>query len=73
MRSSEAALEARFVLEVVRTILQTAVAARVPVHEYLVTGLRTSEAVVKLHSERFSPRPWATANLDSQAPTPPTS
>jgi len=66
-------LEGRFVLDVVRTILQTAVAAGVPVHEYLVSVLRTSEAEVKQHPERFTPRAWAAAKLDAQAPTPPTS
>jgi hypothetical protein len=61
-------LEGRFVLDVVRTILQTAVAAAVPVHEYLVSVLHTSEAEVKRHPERFTPRAWAATN----APTPPT-
>lgn len=64
-------LEGRFVLDVVRTILQTAVAAGVPVHEYLVSVLRASEAEVERHPERFTPRAWAAANLDAQAPTPP--
>ena len=65
-------LEGRFVLDVVRTILQTAVAAKVPVHEYLVSVLRTPEAEVKRHPERFTPRAWAAANLGTQVPTPPT-
>jgi len=52
-------LEGRFVLDVVRTILQTAVAAGVPVHEYLVSVLRTSEHEVAKHPDRFTPRAWA--------------
>jgi len=52
-------LEGRFVLDVVRTILQTAVAAGVPVHEYLVSVLRTSEHEVANHPDRFTPRAWA--------------
>ena len=64
-------LEGRFVLDVVRTILQTAVAAGVPVHEYLVSVLRTSEGEVAAHPERFTPRAWAAANLDAKAPSVP--
>lgn len=56
-------LEGRFVLDVVRTILQTAVAAEVPVHEYLVSVLCTPEAEVKQHPERFTPHAWAATNL----------
>jgi len=55
-------LEGRFVLDVVRTVLQTAVAAGVPVHEYLVSVLRSNPAEVAAHPERFTPRAWATAN-----------
>lgn len=51
-------LEGRFVLDIVRTILQTAVAAGVPVHKYLVSVLRASEEEVKLHPERFTPCAW---------------
>lgn len=63
-------LEGRFVLDVVRTILQTAVAAGVPAHEYLVSVLSTNEAEVERHPERYTPRAWAAANLDAQAPEP---
>jgi hypothetical protein len=66
-------LEGRFVLDVVRTILQTAVAAGIPVHEYMVSVLRTSAAEVKRYPERFTPRAWAAANLDPQPPSAPTS
>lgn len=66
-------LEGRFVLDVVRTILQTAVAARAPAHEYLVSVLRTREDEIAKHPERFTPRAWAAANVDAPATTPPTS
>ncbi|MFN0248602.1 MAG: transposase [Kofleriaceae bacterium] len=56
-------LEGRFVLDVVRTILQTAVAAGVPVHEYLVSVMRTSDVDIKNHPNCFTPRAWAEAKL----------
>ena len=62
-------LEGRFVLDVVRTILQTAVAAGAPAHEYLVSVLRTSEDEIAEHPERFTPRAWVTTNADASAPT----
>lgn len=55
-------LEGRFVLDVVRTILQTAVAAGVPVHEYLVSVLRTGEDDIAEHPDRFTPRAWVAMN-----------
>lgn len=51
-------LEGRFVLDVVRSILQTAVAADVPVREYLVSVLRASEAGISAQPARFTPRAW---------------
>ena len=62
-------LEGRFVLDVVRTILQTAVAAGAPAHEYLVSVLRTHQDEVAHHPERFTPRAWATANPATAPPT----
>jgi hypothetical protein len=64
-------LEGRFVLDVVRTILQTAVAAGVPVHEYLVSVLRANEVEIAKHPERFTPRAWAAANAKAPETTPP--
>jgi hypothetical protein len=52
-------LEGRFVLDIVRTILQTAVAAGVPVHEYLVSVLRADEEEIETNPGRFIPRAWA--------------
>jgi len=61
-------LEGRFVLDVVRTILQTAVASGAPAHEYIVSVLRTAEDEVARHPERFTPRAWAAANTAATAP-----
>ena len=55
-------LEGRFVLDIVRTILQTAVAAGVPVHAYVESVLRADADEVAEHPERFTPRAWAAAN-----------
>jgi hypothetical protein len=65
-------LEGRFVLDVVRSVLQTAVAAGVPVHEYLVSVLRTSHEELAKHPDRFTPRAWAAANLANLSTTTPT-
>ncbi len=64
-------LEGRFVLDVVRTILQTAVAAGAPVHEYLVSVLRTGEQEIARSPERFTPRAWAEMNAGASASAPP--
>jgi hypothetical protein len=64
-------LEGRFALDVVRTLLQSAVAAGVPAHEYLVSVLRTSEDEITRYPERFTPRAWAAANSSSTAPPAP--
>lgn len=61
-------LEGRFVLDVMRTLLQTAVAAGVPVHEYIMSVLRADPDEVSAHPERFTPRAWAEANA-SASPT----
>jgi hypothetical protein len=60
-------LEGRFVLDVVRTLLQTAVAAGVPVHEYLVAMLRADPDEVANHPERFTPRAWLAARAGAEA------
>jgi len=52
-------LKGRFVLDIIRTVLQTAVAARVPVHEYLVSVLRADPDEIASHPERFTPLGWA--------------
>jgi len=52
-------LEGRFALDIVRTILQTAVAAGAPVNEYLTSVLREAPDEIATHPERFTPRAWA--------------
>jgi hypothetical protein len=60
-------LEGRFALDVVRSTLQTAVAAGVPVHEYVLSVLRANEEDVALHPERYTPRAWAASRLAAAA------
>lgn len=55
-------IEGRFVLDVLRTILQTAVAAGAPVHEYLVSILRQDPDKVAENPSLFTPRSWVTNN-----------
>jgi len=59
-------LEGRFVLDIIRTILQTAVAARVPVHEYLVSVLREKADQIAEHPDRFTPYAWAARHPASE-------
>ena len=49
-----------FVEDIIRTVLQTAVASRVPVHEYLMSVLRANPDDVAGHPERFTPLAYAT-------------
>ena len=51
-------LEGRFALDIIRTILQTGVAAGAPLHEYIVSVLRSDPDEVASHPERFTPRGW---------------
>lgn len=60
-------LEGRFVLDIVRTVLQTAVAAGVPVHDYLVSVLRADPDEVESNPHRFVPHSWAAQPVDTSA------
>lgn len=62
-------LEGRFALDVLRTVLQTAVAARAPLQEYLLSVLRTSPEEVAADPTRFTPREWvaSASSLSSSA------
>jgi hypothetical protein len=51
-------IEGRAVLDILRTILQTAVAAGVPPHAYLVDVLKASPADIEAHPERYTPAAW---------------
>jgi hypothetical protein len=62
-------LEGRFVLDIIRTILQTAVAARIPVHDYLVDVLRADADEIENHPERFTPHAWCARRETEQQPS----
>ena len=64
-------LEGRFVLDIIRTILQTAVAARVPAHDYLVDVLRADADEIEQHPERFTPHAWGARRQTEQQPSEP--
>jgi hypothetical protein len=51
-------IEGRVVLDILRTILQTAVAAGAPAHEYLVEVMKTDPDEIAKHPERYTPRAW---------------
>ncbi len=51
-------LEGRFALDIMRSVLQTAVAARAPLQEYILSVLRASPAEVAATPTRFTPREW---------------
>ncbi|MEE8410696.1 MAG: transposase, partial [Myxococcota bacterium] len=52
-------IEGRVVLDILRTILQTAVAAGVPAQEYLVDVMRADPDAVAEHPERHTPLAWS--------------
>jgi hypothetical protein len=56
-------LEGRFVLDVIRTMIQTAVAAGVPVQDYLAFVLRADPEEVARYPEQFTPHAWAAHQL----------
>jgi hypothetical protein len=59
-----ATLGGRFVLDILRSILQTAVAARAPLQEYVMSILRTPAEEIESAPEQFTPRAWARAYLE---------
>lgn len=59
-------LEGRFVLDIIRTITQTAVAADVPVRDYIEFVLRADPAEVSKNPELFTPLAFRT-RLDSMS------
>jgi hypothetical protein len=54
-------LEGRFALDIMRTVLQTAVAARAPLQDYLLSVLRTAPQDVAAAPADFTPQAWAQA------------
>jgi len=63
-------LEGRFALDVVRTVVQTAVAAGAPVHPYLVHALSAPRAEVAARPGDFTPHAWARKHAAGQPPQP---
>jgi len=59
----------RMVLDVIRTILQTAVAAGVPVHEYLVDVLRADAEDIEKQPEGLTPHAWVARQHTEQQPS----
>lgn len=55
-------LEGRFALDIMRSVLQTAVAAGAPLQTYLLAVLRADPVEVATNPDRFTPRTWAAAN-----------
>ena len=55
-------IEGRAVLDILRTILQTAVAAGAPPHAYLVDVLRADPADIEARPERYTPAAWTKRN-----------
>ena len=52
-------IEGRAVLDILRTILQTAVAAGAPAQEYLVDVMKTDPDEIAKHPENYTPLAWA--------------
>jgi hypothetical protein len=60
-------LEGRFALDIIRTILQTAVAAKVPLAEYLVFVMKASQDKINANPEAYTPLAYARANKKKEA------
>jgi predicted DNA binding CopG/RHH family protein len=56
-------IEGRCALDVLRTVLQTAIAAGAPLQTYLLSVLRASPDEIQADPERFTPRAWVAAML----------
>jgi hypothetical protein len=55
-------LEGRFALDILRTVLQTAVAAHAPLQDYVLGVLRASPDEVAAAPARYTPREWVAAS-----------
>ena len=60
-------IEGRVVLDILRTLLQTAVAAGAGPHEYLVDVLKTAPEEIEAHPERYTPAAWAQRRRAAEA------
>lgn len=61
-------LEGRFALDVMRSVLQTAVAARAPLQDYVLDVLRAPPEAVAAEPEPFTPLAWARAHAAEAPP-----
>lgn len=61
-------IEGRVVLDIVRTILQTAVAAGAAPHEYLVDVMKASPEDVQARPEHYTPAAWVKRRLLAEEP-----
>ena len=59
-------IEGRVVLDIIRTILQTAVAADVPIQEYLIDILKTDPKKIANNPELYTPRAWASNRANAE-------
>jgi len=57
-----ATLEGRFALDIMRSVLQTAIAAEVPLYKYVFSILTTPRSEIEAHPENYTPRAWARRN-----------
>lgn len=62
-------LEGRFALDIMRSVLQTAVAAGAPIQDYLLDVLRTEPEQVSATPELFTPRAWVATQTGAIGPT----
>jgi len=59
-------IEGRVVLDILRTILQTAIAADVDLAEYLIDVMKTDADLIAKNPERYTPRAWAARRAKPQ-------
>lgn len=60
-------LEGRFALDIMRSVLQTAVAAHAPLQDYILSVLRASPDDVAAAPALYTPREWVAANTQPSA------
>lgn len=60
-------IEGRAVLDVLRTIMQTAMAAGVPVQDYLVDVMRQDADDIAAHPENYTPHAWLSRQTTESA------
>lgn len=56
-----ATLDGRFALDILRSIMQTAIVAGAPLQEYLLNILLMPREEIESHPERYTPRAWSRA------------